>query len=489
MMAANILHHLNKVGVMGRDQKLTDSLKHKLRTIRFLDTNGVLQSRPLARNVSWTLAGNSFYALTQWLILVILARLSGPESVGRFSIALAITSPVALFFGLNLRSVQATDARRDYMFADYLGLRLISVVLSLFTIAIIIAAVGYRGETAAVIAILAIAKGIEAIVDVFHGFLQAHERLDVIARSLMLKGFLSVVGLTLAVLVTRQIVWGCVAIVIAWATIFLRYDVRRAMETYSSITYDNHPTGRWFQPRWERPIFTSLVSLSFPLGLLVLLSSLATNLPRYFVVRSLGERELGYFSALAYLVVAGSMVIGAIADATKPRLAKYYAAGNLVAFRSLLLRMIGAAIVIGVTALVVSLLLGRQILILIYGPEFASQAHVLAWLMVDAAIGFSYVFLGTAVTAMRRFHVQLPIHAVSTAVLVVLCATLIGSHGLVGAVWAMLGSGLVEAAAYLILLRKIFKPSRPLMSGRVGAHSRAAGVIVDGSREDAKAGV
>src|SRR5438067_13811448 len=79
-------------------------------------------SRSLRVNFSWTMAGNLVYAASQWGILVVLARMGKPEAVGQFSLGLAITAPIMLFAGLQLRAVQATDARHLFQFADYAGL-------------------------------------------------------------------------------------------------------------------------------------------------------------------------------------------------------------------------------------------------------------------------------------------------------------------------------------------------------------------------------
>jgi len=70
-------------------------------------------------NFLWTLAGNVIYATCQWGILVVLAKLGTPQMVGEFALALAVTAPILIGAGLSLRSVQATDALREYKFRDY----------------------------------------------------------------------------------------------------------------------------------------------------------------------------------------------------------------------------------------------------------------------------------------------------------------------------------------------------------------------------------
>src|SRR5690349_21224091 len=78
----------------------------------------------LRTNFIWTFLGNVVYAGCQWGMLVVLAKLGSPEIVGQFALALAVTAPVFMFTNLQTRGVQATDARKEYAFGDYLALRL-----------------------------------------------------------------------------------------------------------------------------------------------------------------------------------------------------------------------------------------------------------------------------------------------------------------------------------------------------------------------------
>ena len=147
---------------------------------------------PLRVHFSWTMLGNLTYTASQWGILVLLARLGNPAAVGQFSLGLAATAPVMLFAGLQLRSVQATDARGLFGFADYAGLRVLTTIAAAVAICALSAAL-YSGETALAVAAFAVAKGIEACSDVIYGFWQQHERMDLTAQSLMLRGLLSLI--------------------------------------------------------------------------------------------------------------------------------------------------------------------------------------------------------------------------------------------------------------------------------------------------------
>ncbi|HMW55726.1 MAG TPA: lipopolysaccharide biosynthesis protein, partial [Accumulibacter sp.] len=80
----------------------------------------------LRKNFSWSLVGNIVYALCQWMMLIIIARLGNARDVGIYSLALAISAPVMLFLGMNLRVAIATDQKHQFNIQDYLALRVCS---------------------------------------------------------------------------------------------------------------------------------------------------------------------------------------------------------------------------------------------------------------------------------------------------------------------------------------------------------------------------
>jgi O-antigen/teichoic acid export membrane protein len=141
----------------------------------------------------------------------------------------------------------------------------------------------------------------------------------------------------------------------------------------------------------------------------MMLISFNANIPRYFIERYLGEQELGIFAALAYLMVAGGMVVNALGESASPRLAKYYAEGDLVAFRTLLLKLLGIAALMGGIGILVAIIGGRSILTLLYKPEYGEQTTLFIWLMVTAGINYISSFLGYGMTAARYFRIQMPL--------------------------------------------------------------------------------
>lgn len=394
--------------------------------------------------------GNAVYAACQWGMLVILAKLGSPEMVGQFTLGLAITSPVLMLTNLHLRVAQATDTKQHFLFSDYLGLRYISTGLALMIITAITLLANYRWETSLVVLAIGVAKAFESMSDVFYGLIQQHERMDRIAISMMIKGPLSLLLLSIGISVTGSVLAGAIGLAVAWAIVLIGYDIRSGQFVLNDVQPAN--TARRFaalRPAWRVKTLIQLVWLCLPLGLVMMLISLNTNVPRYFIEHYLGERELGIFAAISYLMVAGNLIVNALGESACPRLAKYYSMRDAVAFRTLLLKLVGVAALLGGSAILVAWVAGKEILTMLYRPEYAQQAELLVWLMVAAAIGYIASFLGYGITAAQYFRVQMPLFVGVTGTSALTCLWLLPRFGLKGAAIALIISALVQIVIML----------------------------------------
>lgn len=389
----------------------------------------------MIRNFSWVLRGNILYAASQWVILVVLAKLGSPEMVGRFTLGFAITAPLVLFFNLQLRTVFATDTEGQHPFQDHIALRLLTNALALLTVTSIVFGIGYNLEVALVIVLIGLMKIFESSSDMLHGLMQKKERMDLIAVSQMLRGFCSAIVFSIALYLTRSLLAAVLALAILWLVLLLFLDSPNAVRLLTA-------RGEQFsmsllRPRWDRRQLQALAAQALPLGVVSMFISYYTSIPRYFLDAYHGEAVLGYFAAMAYLPVAGATVIEALGQSALPRLAKYYVSERS-AYWNLVGKLAGAALALGFIGFGIAFFWGRPLLSLLYTPEYAQ--HMEAFLFIMAAGGLVYVcsVLGFGLTAARFFGVQVPI----LTGLVVTCALiswwLIPDYAENGAAWTLL---------------------------------------------------
>jgi len=391
----------------------------------------------LRSNFVWTFAGNAVYAAGQWAILSLFAKLGGGEMLGQYALALAVTAPVVMFSHLNLRAVLATDVAHEHPFGDYLMVRAGATLLGLAAIAVLARFSG-SATMATVVLAAGIAQSAENVSDIFYGALQRAERMDRIARSMMARAVLSAAAVGAALWLTRSIVLAVTALAIARVATMLAIDAR----TGEKLSYTNLRNQ------------LSIGRTALPLGLVLMLVTLNTNLPRYAIEERLGTRALGAFAAVASFLTAGNTVINALGQSATPRLARYFEEGGRAHFRGLSLRLMAMAIGLGAAGAAAAALLGAPLLRLLYRAEFAQYAGLLTAVMGAAIPIYVASVLGYVITSARAFDSQLPLFCVVAASCAAASAVLVPRFGLAGAPMALAVAACVQGGGEVVILHR-----------------------------------
>jgi O-antigen/teichoic acid export membrane protein len=400
----------------------------------------------LGRNFAWTLAGNALYAACQWGILISIAKLGTPAMIGQFALGLAVSAPVFMLTSLQLRAVLATDARDEYRLAHYFALRILGTAAGLILIAGFVALSRFQRDTAIVVMLVSLAKASENLSDIIYGFWQKHERFDKIAVALTGRGAGSLAAMAAVLYFTRSIALATAAMAAYWFVWLATYERHGAKNLLAGISPRESLRAEWDMEKCKQ-----LVILSMPLGIVMLLLSLNTNIPRYFVEHYLGEAALGYFAATAYMLVAGNTVMAAMGQSAIPRLARYFDSDR-PAFARLLKNMVLLGAAVGTAGIALGVFFGPAFLRLAYRADYAQYANVFTWLMVGAAFAYVGSMLGYAMTAARVFRPQVPIFLATAAITALACWIMIPRFGLTGSAYAVLLGAVFSCAgsAYIV---------------------------------------
>jgi O-antigen/teichoic acid export membrane protein len=403
----------------------------------------------LGLKVVHSFGGNAAYALCQWFLLVALARLGGVGGVGDFSLGLAVSAPIFLLFGFQVRAIQATDVRGEYPFGDVLSLRIASSAAA-FSLVMVVSIAGYHGVQARTIAAVALMKAFESVSDVYHGDLQRREQMDWISFWLILKGAGSVIVLGVLVRLFHSVAAGAAGA----AAVF-------GSALFFGEAVFNAPSARLC---WNQVNVTGIVRRALPLGISMMLISLNTNIPRYFLEHAFGSKALGLFAPLTYLVLAGNTVMSAIGQAAMPRLAKLRAAQDASGFRTILGQMIGCGALLGTGSVIVMAIWGRRILTSVYGMQYAEHTQLAVWIVAAGGISYLASALGYGLTAAGCLRPQLPLFGVLTAVVLTTSAFWIPRFGLNGAAAVLMTAACAQflGAAGLMLGALRQKPTQRL---------------------------
>ncbi len=415
-------------------------------------------------NFAWVAASTVLFQMCQWLMLATLARSAGSSAVGIFAFALAVTSPPILLANLNLRIVLATDVRSEFVFLEYLTLRICSLLVSLAAVFVAVLLFCRSAGEAELIVAVALAKTFDSVSDIVYGLLQKYEKMDRIAVSRLAQGVLQFFALFFSFQVTHDLLSAVLAWTAMSAAITLSYDLR------SVFLIRRKWPGEMSRTSLRRPFsrIGELFRISLPLAGTAALGALISNIPVYALNHWRTPGEVGVFSAQMRLVTVISLAFAALVQASTPRLAHYFTEKNEGFFRLLRL-MIAAALVNGMCGLVVVLLGGRMLLRLLYGAEYEDEG-LLVILVLAVALNLVSVVLGMAVSAARIFKIQFWIGLVQLAVTVGFLIILTPNMGARGAAIAFLVGICVYSSLLGVAISEIITPRG---WGLRGKHSAA----------------
>ncbi len=409
-------------------------------------------SLKLRQNAVWMMAGNAYYAVCQWLVLVVVARMGGTNEVGIFALALSLCTPVMMFFNLGMRTILASDVGEENTLSDYLIFRATTATLGLIICLGI--ALWYGQPSIWVIVAVGASKTVETIVDFFYGLNQRAMRLDRIAKSLILRGTIGTASLAIVYYATGSLPMAASCYAVSWIVVLLLFDRRAA---HSAIVFDRVTMTASLR---------NFLKNGVPLGVTALFVNLSPNIPRYVLEQHAGADQLGIFSAMAYFITVGTVVVAAVGQSLVPVLARHYADGNMAAFRTYSARALGFAVGIGLAGVLLTLVIGRFVLTLLYGVKFATHASLFPLFALAATVAYAGNVLGYVISAAKIFVGQAPAFMISVIVSVIASYALIPSMGIKGAAYTMILTSTSNCIVPLILLMMNLSKRSPQVVAR-----------------------
>ncbi|WP_088328862.1 polysaccharide biosynthesis protein [Lacimicrobium sp. SS2-24] len=386
-------------------------------------------------------------AASNWLLLVIIAKVFGDYSLGEVALSLSVLSPLFLLSSFKLRTLLITDTHNEYPIAQYFHARFIANTVLLLCLPLVCWAL--LSEIDAIIVILiALYKWCDAWFELNISLRHRLRAFSASAAWLICRALVTVMALALAFLSDNLLLT-----LILWVCVTATFALLATLKSSALILAHFQQTfslGIW---RWQRlRVSLALFKKYHTLSIALMFSSLFVYLPNLFLQHLQGVSDAGRFAAISYFLVAGSMLITSIAQTAQPLLSRLQAERDYQKLRRTSAVLCALGLAIGLLALLITLGLGPQLLSWVYHPGFIQMADELNWIMAAAMIRYAYIFLGTTLNAFREFAVQTRIAGAGTLAMALSCALLIPSHGTMGAAYAMFIATSLELLLYILFL-------------------------------------
>lgn len=345
----------------------------------------------IGKNMAWNSFGSIIYLACQWLITILVVRLSdGYEAAGALSLAMSvynIFAPLALY---RMYTYQVSDIKHENTAGEYLSLRIITSLFALVC-CMVYAAATCSPQSLAVIFLYAVFKIASLLIDVLHGVDQVNKRMDYIGKSLILQGVLSLIAFCVVFIFTKSLECSLVAMAISTVFVGICYDYPRSRH------FERLKTGI------SRKKATHLLVYCFPIVIAAVACSSAPAIPRQVLAFMDGESMLGIYASVAAPVTIIQMGASYLYNPLLSILAEHFMKGE----RRKLLALVGK-ITLGITAIGIASaigfeLFGAWLLELIFGPTIIPYTYLLLPIIACTIISAFVWFLNDLLVALRCF--------------------------------------------------------------------------------------
>ncbi|GAB3690231.1 lipopolysaccharide biosynthesis protein [Corynebacterium nasicanis] len=318
--------------------------------------------------------GNLAYLGAQFVAFVALAQWATLAEVGRFSWALALTSPIFLFADMRTSQIQLSSPPEQVSYRTFVYQRVaMQLLASPVAIGLGLAFAPDR-ETFAMVLGLTVLKNIEGLINVSLTEHMRFEAMGVVAAIQLVRGILYALVFSLSLFFSGS------AIVAIWLTAVIL--LVPAAQGHLTLPRTARSAGS------SRQAMLLLTRDSWSIGLGFFIGSLTVNGPRFLIESYNGVEALGVFAAVSYVIVLANTVVDSVTQGLMPRFSSYWRAGQGRRALNNAFRICALVGLIGLLSLLVSALFGDTILRLLYGAEFAQGKVVLIALFVWATLQY-----------------------------------------------------------------------------------------------------
>lgn len=390
----------------------------------------------------WNITGSIANALLSVVVLMIVTRVLNEQKADIFSIAWTISQLMATIGTFQIRMYQATDVIGVFRFWQYWMYRILTIVIMLGSSWIYIIIRGYHGEKALVVLLMCIFRAVDSFADVYEGWFQQKERLDLAGKALTYRIVAAVFGFGASLLITRDLVVSSVILVIIYVVCFIVYDIRYNNKV-DVFREEKLIIGHHY--KWV----LKMTKEGFPLFINAFLMMSILNAPKMVldVMIDQGTLEQGVQTIFNIIFMPASFLNLAyiVFRPLITRMAIMWNAGKVQEFVKILAKILVSLVGIGIILLLGSAFLGIPVLSFVYAVDLSSYRNELLIVIIGGCIYTFAAVLDNALVVIRRQYMLI------FAYVITFIYVKVASRYMV-AIWGVMGASISYFSAMIVFL-------------------------------------
>ena len=394
----------------------------------------------------WNILGSLANAGLSVIILMVVTRTLDNQKADIFSIAWAISQLMAIIGCYQIRVLQATDVEEKFTFRQYFEFRIVTIVAMMICSCAYVYIKHYTVYKAIIIIIICGYRAVDSLADVFEGWFQQKERLDLAGRALFIRVIIAIVGGGICLVVMHDLLALSLILLFIYVVGLLLYDIRYYNKLKVLEKQKENQKNKWLQ---------GLLVAGTPLFVNAYLLMDIMNTPKIVIDAAImnGGLQNGSQTIFNILFMPASVLTLAYI-VFRPLLTKMAIEWTMGRIKNFL-KIIGSIMccLLGMSILIIggSALLGIPVLSVLYAMDLTMYKKELLLIILGGCFcTFSYV-LDNALVVIRRQYLLVCAYVVSWAYVKIFAHTFVGKWGIMGAAIVYTTSMLLFLATTLLI--------------------------------------
>jgi len=383
------------------------------------------------KQVTYNTAGNIVTLFCQWMILMIVPKITDFAEAGVFAVALSICSIMNIFATFSLNQYQISDQYARYSENEYRAARLVTIFISFVLCLPVVLFFNYSLEQNLIIILYMVYRNLIHYAFLYTATLQIRERLDYAGKCMILEGITSFISFTAVYYFTHDLILSVGTMAVLGGGIFLL----SVAHGYRKVVGRRYP---WH--RADPKVTRSLVKFGAPLLFSVVAPIVIVALPKIILQAVEGDEIVGIFSTLsAPTIVVPTLVISIFAP-----FIIYFSnisrKGEMSTLRKQYSKTVLVILLFGGLCYVLSNIAAGYLFELAYGDEIASYVGYFNILVV----GITFYSIGmcgvTVLITKEQGRAAAISSALALAVSLVIFVIAIPAYGIGGATYGLMAA-------------------------------------------------
>lgn len=400
----------------------------------------------IRKNMLYNTIGSLIYYACQWMMSVVIVRISGYDAAGVLSLAMSVTTAPALVALFNVRSYQVSDINDEYTTNTYIQSRTFSNALAFVICIVMILAGGYSISKAIAIAVFMVLKVIEGYADVYYGVEQKHNRLDYAGISMALRGIGIIIPFVLALYLWDNLIVALGLVSVINAIILALWDVRIVHQWKKEELTESK--------KQVKNAVKNLLLTCYPLAIVAFMNALSVNISKMALEQYYGTEIMGYYSSVASPTLVVQLAATTVFAPLMTPLTEAFQKKQKDIFANICKNFAFLAMGLTVICLIASKLLAHWGLVFLFGKDIEPYVYLFVpAIIISVLLAINAIFYSMC-TLMREIKKQYIIGSAAILTAIVVSLTLVKGYGMDGLIWAQYITLAIQILVQIIIVRR-----------------------------------